>query len=36
MQSQLLRQYGSTQGPEQTYAGTDGGTEMTYVAWKGP
>src|SRR5262245_15462858 len=28
--------YGSTQGPEQTYAGTDRGTETIYVAWKCP
>ncbi len=28
--------YGSTQGPEQSYAGTDRGTETIYVAWKGP
>ena len=26
----------STQGPEQSYAGTDRGTETIYVAWKSP
>ena len=28
--------YGSTQGSEQSYAGTDRSTETIYVAWKSP